>query len=83
MKSPSPEKLAALRRHYTVGSRVQLIRMNDPYRLDLKAGALGTVVCVDDAGNIHVNWDCGSSLSVLYEIDACEVVHFEGSKTDD
>lgn len=83
MKSPSPEKLAALRQHYTAGSRVKLIRMNDPYRPDLKAGALGTVVYVDDAGNIHVNWDCGSSLSVLYGIDACEVIHFEGSKTND
>lgn len=83
MKSPLPEKLAALRQRYTAGSRVKLIRMNDPYRPDLKAGALGTVTCVDDAGNIHVNWDCGSSLSVLYKIDACEVVHFEGSKKDD
>ena len=39
--------------------------MNDPYRPDLKAGALGTVLHVDDIGTIHVSWDCGSSLGVV------------------
>ena len=55
--------------------------MDDPYRPDLKAGAMGTVVGVDDAGNILVSWDCGSSLSVLYGVDACTVV--EGRKIHD
>ena len=42
---------------------------------------MGTVVGVDDAGNILVNWDCGSSLSVLYGVDSCTVV--EGRKQND
>ena len=39
----TPDKLAELRRRYTKGSRVKLIHMNDPYRPDLREGALGTV----------------------------------------
>lgn len=81
MQRPTPEKLQLLRAHYTAGSRVRLLQMDDPYRPDLKAGAMGTVVGVDDAGNILVNWDCGSSLSVLYGVDSCTVV--EGRKTHD
>lgn len=83
MKTPTRETLAALRQRYTAGSRVKLIRMNDPYRPDLKAGAMGTVVCVDDAGNIHVNWDCGSSLSVLYGVDSCTVMYSKGRNDHD
>ena len=41
-----PDKLAELRRRYTKGSRVKLIHMNDPYRPDLREGALGTVTAV-------------------------------------
>lgn len=81
MLKPAPEKLRELRAHYTKGSRVRLLRMDDPYRPDLKAGAMGTVMGVDDAGNILVNWDYGSSLSVLYGVDACTVV--EGRKQND
>ena len=45
--------------------------MNDPYRPDLKEGALGTVLHVDDIGTIHVSWDCGSSLGVVLGEDSC------------
>ena len=71
MFSPTPENLKALRERYPKGCRVRLDRMNDPYRLDLKAGMLGTVLHVDDIGTIHVAWDCGSSLGVVFGEDAC------------
>lgn len=73
------DELADLRRRYSTGSRVKLICMNDPYR-DLEAGTLGTVTHVDDIGTIHVAWDCGSTLGVVYGVDACMVVHSEGEK---
>jgi len=57
--------------------------MNDPYNLDLKAGATGTVMHVDDIGTIHVAWDCGSTLGVVYGVDSCTVVHSEGGKRND
>ena len=83
MKQIAPELLSALRRLFPKGSRVELVRMNDPYRPDLKAGALGTVMGVDDIGTIHVAWDCGSSLGVVYGEDLCKRIHSKGEQRDD
>ena len=77
------EELADLRRRYPKGSRIKLIRMEDPYCRDLKPGMLGTVVHVDDIGTIHVAWDCGSTLGVVYGEDFCTVVNTEGGKKND
>ena len=82
MNRLTPEKLADLRRRYYSGCRVKLICMNDPYR-DLKAGSMGTVTHVDDIGTIHVAWDCGSTLGVVYGVDSCMVVHSERGKQND
>ena len=82
MNRITPEELADLRRLYPSGCRVKLICMNDPYR-DLEAGSMGTVVHVDDVGTIHVAWDCGSTLGVVYGVDSCAVVHSGGGKTND
>ena len=77
------EELANLRRRYPKGSRVKIVRMNDSYCRDLKPGMLGTVMHVDDIGTIHVAWDCGSSLGVVYGEDLCTVVDTEGGKQND
>lgn len=63
-----------LRKQYPVGCRVELTSMNDPWQGRLKVGCKGTVVNVDDVGTIHVNWDCGSSLGVVYGEDSCRVI---------
>ena len=63
-----PEKLKQLREYYTPGTRVALVRMDDPYS-KLKPGDQGTVSCVDDTGTVFVNWDCGSSLGAVYGVD--------------
>ena len=68
----SKEALERLRKEYTVGCRVELTKMNDPYRTDLVPGCKGTVTGVDDAGSIHVRWDIDSSLAVVYGEDACK-----------
>lgn len=67
----SEETLKRLREEYPVGCRVELTKMSDPYRTDLVPGCQGTVTGVDDAGSIHVKWDIGSSLAVLFGEDAC------------
>lgn len=67
---PSREIVNALQSKYPAGCRVRLIKMNDPYR-HMPNGLEGTVICVDDAGTIHVNWDNGSSLGVAYDEDCC------------
>ena len=60
-----------LRREYPAGTRVELISMEDPY-CKLTPGEKGTVTAVDDIGTIHVNWDCGSSLGIVYGEDSCK-----------
>ena len=77
------KELADLRKRYPIGFRVKLIRMNDPYSRDLKPGMIGTVMHVDDIGTIHVSWDCGSTLGVVYGEDSCTVVYSEGGKQNE
>ena len=83
MNRPTHEEVAVLRRCYPKDSRVKLVRMNDPYCRDLKPGMLGTVMHVDDIGTIHVAWDCGSTLGLVYGEDLCTVVDTEGGKQND
>ena len=68
----SKAALERIREEYTEGTRVELTRMSDPYRTDLVPGCRGTVRFVDDMGTIHVSWDIGSSLGVVYGEDACK-----------
>ena len=70
----SKETLIRLRKEYPAGTRVELIKMNDPFNSNLYPGVQGTVVVVDDIGTIHVQWDCGSSLGVVYGEDRCKVI---------
>ena len=63
-----------LRKEYPTGARVELVHMDDPYNTKLFPGARGTVKCVDDMGTIHVRWDCGSSLGVVFGEDACRKI---------
>ena len=48
--------------------------MNDLYNRALLAGERVTAMAVDDIDTIHVAWDCGSSLGVVYSEDACKVI---------
>ena len=65
------EMLKQLKAYYTSGTRVMLIRMSDPYT-NLRQGDLGTVTVVDDIGTVHVNWDRGSTLGVVFGEDECK-----------
>ena len=70
MTTIHPEMLKQLKEYYTPGTRVMLIRMRDPYT-NLRQGDRGTVSFVDDIGSIHVNWDSGGNLAVLFREDQC------------
>lgn len=49
---------------YPVGTRLELISMDDPYA-PVPPGTRGTVQYVDDIGQIGIKWDNGSSLSLI------------------
>lgn len=58
---------------YPAGTRIELIRMDDPWT-SLKPGDRGTVEMVDDAAQIHMKWDKGSSLALIPGEDEFKVV---------
>lgn len=65
-------QIKMLKDNYPAGSVVRLLAMDD-----IQApppGTLGTVAGVDDIGNILVNWQNGSHLSLIYGEDKCEVI---------
>lgn len=72
MRFPSKETVERIRKEYPVGTRVELVRMDDPQAPPI--GTKGTVRGVDDIGSIMVAWDNGSGLSVAYGADICRVV---------
>ncbi len=67
------EELEALREKYPQGCRVELVKMDDPYR-EMPPGMQGVVTGVDDSGSIHVDWQNGSSLAVIFREDECRKV---------
>ena len=65
----SAERIARLKADYPAGTRIKLIHMDDPYA-PVPKGMTGTVVAVDDAGNIHMKWDNGRTLAICPEVDS-------------
>ena len=72
MRFPSKAIVEVLRRQYSVGTRVELVQMDDPQAPPI--GTKGTVRGVDDIGSIMVAWDNGCGLSVAYGADICRKV---------
>ena len=69
MRFPSKEMVERIRKEYPVGTRVELVQMDDPQAPPV--GTKGTVRGVDDIGGIMVTWDNGCGLSVAYGEDIC------------
>jgi len=67
MRFPSKEQVEHIRKQYPVGTRLELLQMDDPQAPPL--GTKGTVCGVDDTGSILVHWDTGSGLNIIYGID--------------
>ena len=72
MLIPNTEIINKIKKEFPQGTRVELISMNDPHNSKLTSGCKGTVTEVDDIGTIHVNWDCGFTLGIIYGVDKCK-----------
>lgn len=72
MKFPSREQIAALRQKYPAGTMVQLLSMEDTQAPP--PGTLGKVQGIDDAGQILVHWQTGSTLNLIPDVDAFRIV---------
>ena len=77
MHFPSREQIAALRERYPHGTKVKLLAMDDPQAPPV--GTLGEILGVDDAAQLLVRWETGSSLSIIFGVDRFEIVQ-EGGK---
>lgn len=64
------ERIEFLKEKYPTGSRVRLIRMDDDQAP--APGTLGTIIGVDDIGSLIVDWDDGSFLNVIVQVDIVE-----------
>ena len=72
MTFPRHEEVLRIRKQYPAGTRVELVKMDDPQAPPI--GTKGTVRGVDDIGSIMVAWDNGCGLVVAFGIDACRNV---------
>lgn len=64
------------KKFYPKGTRIELIKMNDPYA-PVPSGAKGTVRFVDDAGQIHMDWDNGRTLALIPDVDTFKKIQEE------
>lgn len=67
MRTARPDEVKALRDRYPVGTRIELVEMDDAQTPP--TGTKGTVYGVDDTGSILVSWDNGSQLNVIFGVD--------------
>lgn len=61
------EQVKKIRKEYPKGTKVELVFMDDFQSPPV--GTKGVVSEVDDMGVIHVKWENGSNLGVVYGVD--------------
>ena len=76
MHFPSREQIAVLRRQYPHGTKVELLAMDDPQAP--QTGTMGEILGVDDAGQLIVRWETGSSLSLIPGVDSFRIAEKGG-----
>ena len=79
MQFPNERQLQALRERYPAGTKIRLNHMDDPYA-PIPDGTIGEVQYVDDAGNIHMVWENGRTLSLIEGADIFTIIK-EAEKT--
>lgn len=76
MQFPNERQLQALRERYPAGTKIRLNHMDDPYA-PIPDGTIGEVQYVDDAGNIHMVWENGRTLSLIEGEDSFTIINKE------
>lgn len=72
MVFPNREIVRMMKERYPVGTRVELLKMDDVQAPPI--GTHGTVYGVDDTASVLVEWDNGTHLSVIYGEDVVRKV---------
>lgn len=72
MRRPDEKTMQRLREEYPAGTRVALMQMDDFQAPPI--GTEGTVLGVDDLGDLMMDWDNGSGLNVVYGEDIVQKI---------
>ena len=70
---PTKQCIQNMKEAFLEGAEVELIFMDDIYRT-MPAGLKGKVLFIDSIGTIHVAWENGSSLGVVWNADVVKNV---------
>lgn len=66
------KNIVEIKNNYPEGTEVMCLVMSDKH--PVPSGTIGKVTHVDDAGQIHVNWNNGSTLALIPEVDTFAIV---------
>lgn len=66
-------QVSRIKANYPQGTRIRLIFRDDCLN-PVPCGATGTVLFVDDMGQIHMKWDSGASLALVVDVDEFEII---------
>lgn len=81
MLIPNNVQVQQLRKIYKPGTVLELTSaMEDPYH-PLPAGLQGVVQGCDDAGQLMMVWNNGSTLSLIPGVDSFQIVEEDGKST--
>lgn len=69
----SYEEYKKIKKEYVKGTRVELDFMDD--EMSPPKGTRGTVYMVDDEGIIRMDWDDGSSLALIPNVDKFHIIN--------
>ena len=72
MKMPTRGEVEQIKARYTKGLRIELIQMDDSQAPP--AGTRGTIITVDDIGDLVVAWDNGCGLNVVPGVDRVRII---------
>lgn len=78
----SQVEVKRIKEQYPVGTRIELISMDDPYA-PIESGTQGTVEIVDSAGTLHMKWDNGRTLGIVPGEDQFKVISKPSEETMD
>lgn len=69
LKNPNVNELKLM---FPIGTKIELIHMDD--KQAPPPGTRGVVTAVDDIGTIHISWQTGSTLGLVYGVDKFKVI---------
>jgi len=71
----SEKEVEEIKNKYKVGDRIKLICMDDDFAVP--SGTYGTIDFIDDEGQIHMDWENGRTIPLIYGVDKFEVINIE------